>query len=199
MTRESVFTNIYSTNSWGSPESFSGHGSELTSTETIRSNLPQLIEQYDIKSVFDAGCGDWNWFRHVNIDIEYTGADIVKLLVQTLTQKYQKPNVRFINTDVVDTKFDCYDLVIARDILFHLSYRDISSFLNNFVESKSKFLLTTHSGNYTNIDIETGSWRYINLFAEPFCLGTPIHTFDDLGGDRMMCLFDRKSIWSPWI
>ena len=194
MTRESVFTNIYSTNFWGSQESFSGRGSELQYTDTMRSNLPAIIQQYDIKSIFDAGCGDWNWFRHVDIDVEYTGADIVKSLVDDLSQKYQKSNVRFIHTDVVEKKFDCHDLVIARDILFHLSYRDISSFLNNFLESKSKFLLTTHSGEHENTDIESGSWRVINLFAEPLCFGTPLYEFDDVKGSRKMCLFDRKGI-----
>ena len=194
MTREAVFTEIYSTNFWGSQESFSGSGSELQHTDTMRSNLPAIIEQYDIKSIFDAGCGDWNWLRHVDIDIEYTGADIVKSLVDDLTQKYQKSNVRFIHTDVVENKFARHDLVIARDILFHLSYRDIKMFLDNFLESESKFLLTTHSGEHENIDIESGSWRFINLFDAPFCFAPPIYTFDDVKGRQKMCLFKRDDL-----
>ena len=36
------------------------------------------------------------------------------------------------------------DLLICRDCLFHLSYKDTFAFLSNFVSSASLYLLTNH-------------------------------------------------------
>jgi hypothetical protein len=192
--REQVFTDIYATNGWGSYQTRSGHGSELTNTKTMITNIPFIIEQFNIKSIFDAGCGDWNWFKEINFNIDYTGADIVKPLVDDMNIKYQKPNVKFVHTDVIADKFGCYDLVIARDILFHFSYKDLFKFLFNFQESNSKFLLTTHSGDFPNSDISTGDWRYLNLFASPFNFPTPIYMFDDAQSTRQVCMFTRAQL-----
>lgn len=193
--RERTFTIIYETNGWGSSETCSGYGSELQNTQTMLTNVPFIIENYNIKTIFDAGCGDWNWFKEIEFNINYTGADIVKPLVNDLKQKYQRPNVNFIHTDVVLNTFDYYDLVIARDILFHFSNKEIFKFLFNFQESQSKFLLTTHNGDFINSDTNTGGWRPLNLFAEPFNFPNPLYIFDDAKSTRKLCLFERSQLF----
>ena len=88
--REDTFTKIYLGNMWQSQESKSGTGSELASTENIVKKLPDLISELNIKSVFDAGCGDWNWFKEIDINFNYLGGDIVKPLIEELQKKARK-------------------------------------------------------------------------------------------------------------
>jgi len=49
---ESIFTKIYRENFWGG-ESRSGLGSDLVQTETIRTSLPKLFKELEIKSLLD--------------------------------------------------------------------------------------------------------------------------------------------------
>jgi hypothetical protein len=65
---EQVFTNIYDTRAWHSKESISGNGSELIQTEQIINELPVLLKKYNITSMLDIPCGDFNWMQHVNLD-----------------------------------------------------------------------------------------------------------------------------------
>ena len=187
--REEKFTDIYQNNLWGSKETKSGLGSELKNTITMLENLPKIIEKYKIKSIFDVGCGDWNWFKEMDIDTAYTGIDIVEPLIEELNKKHKNNNIEFIHSDAIEEKFRNYDMVIARDVLFHFSYKDIFKFMSNLQESQSKYFLTTHSGDFINKDIETGDWRPINLFAKPFNFPTPIYSFKDNNGTRDVCLF----------
>mgnify|MGYP003627995528 FL=1 len=187
--REEKFTDIYQNNLWGSKETKSGLGSELKNTITMLENLPKIIEKYKIKSILDVGCGDWNWFKEMDIDTTYTGIDIVEPLIEELNKKHKNNNIEFIHSDAIEEKFRNYDMVIARDVLFHFSYKDIFKFMSNLQESQSKYFLTTHSGDFINKDIETGDWRPINLFAKPFNFPTPIYSFKDNNGTREVCLF----------
>ena len=77
---EERFNKIYSTNYWFDNESRSGTGSSLRSTENIRFHLPKILEKFNIKKLFDAPCGDFNWMSQVlkSVEIDYLGSDIVK-------------------------------------------------------------------------------------------------------------------------
>ena len=183
--RESAFTQIYLGNMWQSQESKSGTGSELVSTENVLKELPSLIKKFNIKTVFDAGCGDWNWFKEIDIDFDYLGGDIVKPLIEELQKKHEKKNIKFVNTDVVRDKLNKFDLVICRNVLFHLPEQDIFKFLSNFVNSESRYLLTTHSGDYLNQDIEAGSWRCLNLLSEPYNFSEPLSSIEDCKGETL--------------
>ena len=183
--RESAFTQIYLGNMWQSQESKSGTGSELVSTENVLKELPSLIKKFNIKTVFDAGCGDWNWFKEIDIDFDYLGGDIVKPLIEELQKKHEKKNIKFVNTDVVRDKINKFDLVICRNVLFHLPEKDIFKFLSNFVNSGSSYLLTTHSGDYLNKDIEAGSWRCLNLLSEPYNFSAPLSSIEDCKGETL--------------
>ena len=46
--KEDVFEKIYDSNFWKGNESKSGPGSQIKSTESVRKNLPKLIEKYEL-------------------------------------------------------------------------------------------------------------------------------------------------------
>jgi predicted AAA+ superfamily ATPase len=62
----------------------------------------------------------------------------------------------------------------------HFSFRDIFAALKNFRASGAKYLLTTTSpGIDVNVDIETGSWRYLNLQTPPFNFPEPLQLIEE--------------------
>jgi hypothetical protein len=170
---------IYSRNAWGSKESVSGTGSSLAMTESIRVALPSLFHEFDVKSIFDAPCGDFNWMKLVDLQgVTYIGADIVKPLIKSLGENFSSETISFVEIDITQSTFPKSDLVLNRDCLFHLSYHDILLILMNFIESESKYFLSTSyekMDNFKNVDIRSGGFRLIDLFASPFFFPKNFH------------------------
>ena len=201
---EDRFTWIYRNNFWSNRESVSGTGSTFDYTKNIRKELPNLLIRHSIKTIFDAPCGDFNWMRHVlpSVSVKYIGADIVKPLIEKLNLNHKSKNVSFVHFDLVKDTPPKVDLMICRDCLFHFSFQDTRSVLENFVRSESKYLLTTTHKNvgesFSNKDISTGDFRFIDLFSKPYRFPIePIYVIDDWMApepERQICLWDRDQI-----
>jgi len=200
---EDRFTLIYRRNAWGSKESVSGNGSTLASTESIRRLLPVLIKRFDIKSIFDAPCGDFNWMRLVELqDVIYIGGDIVTPLVDYLSVTYSSESVNFMQIDITMQSYAEFDLVLNRDCLFHLSYMDIFKCLEFFLDSRSKYFLSTshvNQDNFENVDIRSGDFRIIDLFSTPFKFPSDAHFEIPEFGEgslppRKLYLWDRDQV-----
>ena len=195
------FTEKYIKNSWKSIESRSGPSSTLARTESLRNALPVCLERFNVKVFLDAPCGDLNWMGTLlpELKCKYLGADIVPQLVQGLNKRYgDLDNVSFNVLDITSSKLPAADLMLCRDCLFHLSYEDIARFMRNFLKSKIKYLMTTshiNSKGFTNKDITTGDWRWLDLFLPPFNFP---HSYEmkieDGGGDRHLYVWPKKDI-----
>jgi len=203
LTAEQRFNAIYEKKLWGDGESVSGYGSSLAYTENLRSRLPNVIAKYQIKTVFDAPCGDLNWIRHLlpSLNAKYIGGDIVKDLIETHKESYENPTTSFLHINLIEDSFPNADLMICRDCLFHLSCRDIKKVLDNFVASEITYLLTTtHITDLPNQNITTGGFRLLNLFEEPYCFDkNPLERIDDWmepEPERQMCLWRRSQVIS---
>lgn len=194
------FSYIFSSNSWGSNESYSGKGSEYKYTLKYQSNLIDFLNVYKITSIFDAPCGDFNWMKNVvkHSGIKYQGGDIVKEIVELNNKNYK--NFNFIKFDILTNSFPNSDLWHCRDCLFHFSYEDIYKTFKNFCNSKIKYaLITNHNGLiFKNINIKTGGFRYLDFRKEPFYFDEPILKIKDyrLGLDfpRSVCLWKKEDI-----
>jgi hypothetical protein len=200
---EDKFTWIYYSNFWSNGESLSGAGSTIKSTQNIRQRLPELIVKFNIKTVFDAPCGDLNWMKLLlpTLNVNYIGADIVAPLVDKLNESYGDESTKFVKINLITDLFPSADLMICRDCLFHLSYDDIHNVLTNFLKSDIKYLLTTTYLNeykFKNRNIISGDFRVIDLFLEPFSFSTPpLDRFDDWlypEQPREMCLWSKEQI-----
>jgi len=167
---EQRFSIMYSKNLWGSDESVSGRGSTLDQTETIRKKIPILLEKLNAKSLLDIPCGDFNWLSKTELNIEkYIGGDIIPELIAQNKKKYETDGKTFKLMDVTKSKLPKVDVILCRDCLVHLSYKNIFSAIRNFKESKSKYLLsTTFTHGKKNRNIFSGCWRPINLKLPPF-------------------------------
>ncbi|MFH1244284.1 MAG: class I SAM-dependent methyltransferase [bacterium] len=197
---ERIFTHCYDTNSWGDQESVSGSGSTVKYTQNIRRVLPNLIHKLRVKSILDAPCGDYNWFKLIKwkTPITYLGGDIVATLIENNQRLYHNKDTQFIQLDIVHDKLPSADLWLCRDCLFHLSNRDIMQTLDHFLNSHIKYLLTsTHPNCLKNTDIVTGSFRELNLRLPPYNFSEPITTINDwIKGYpvRQLALWDRTTL-----
>jgi len=176
-----VFSDIYRRRAWGDCESVSGPGSGVIRTSAFRDQLPRLLEELGVRTLLDAGCGDFNWLKEVSMDLEsYIGVDVVEEIVSDLKRTYASEHRRFLNLDIISDKLPQVDLILCRDCLVHLSFSQIFAALGNFKRSNSKYLLTTTFTRFVdNADIVMGEWRPINLQEPPFSLPSPLRLIDE--------------------
>ena len=200
-TRQGLFTEIYQGETWrlGEEHSHSGTGSSLERTETLRMQLPGLIEELGVRTFFDAPCGDLFWFQHVALrnGVHYIGADIVEALIDTNAARFGNEAREFRVVDLCGDPLPAADLWMCRDCLIHLSYEDIERLLRNFVSSGIPWLLTTtYPAFEENRDILTGRFRPINLERQPFSLPPPERVLGDAVEDegRVQGLWSREAI-----
>ncbi len=204
---DQIFGYIFDGNKWGGRESVSGPGSELRYTENLRAKLPILFNKYKITSVLDAPCGDFNWMRLVVgvVPINYLGVDIVESLVLQNSRKYESERVKFKLLDIVADDLPDADIIICRDCLFHLSFENIGKFVDKFLQSNIKYILTTtHKSAIVskNIDIQNGDFRLIDLYAAPFNFPRDsLEVIEDwIPGyhERQMVMWSREQLISHW-
>lgn len=162
-------------------ESLSGIGSGLKQTKIIRKEIPKIVDKYNIKTIFDAACGDFHWMKLIiKKKINYTGVDIVRKIIKSNIKNNKKKNIKFIHFDFTKEKIPKNDLIICRDALTHLPLKMGIQSKENFINSKSKYLLsTTFYKTKINLDIPKGNFRPINLSIAPFSLGKPIILIDE--------------------
>jgi len=178
---ESVFTEIYQKNLWGSTSSRSGPGSDLPNTENLRKELPMFLKKLEISSLLDIPCGDFFWMKEVNLDfLKYIGADVVEELIEENKKKYAKENRIFLKLNIISDELPMVDLIFCKDLFQHLSFKDIFSLIKNIKESKSKYLMVRPNILVNNNqDIQTGGVRNFNLFLPPFSFPKPLMVLDE--------------------
>lgn len=183
---QSAFEGIYKNNIWlvKDGESKSGDGSDLAATRRVIEPLQKLLRELDCKCLVDLGCGDFNWMRLVvaNAAFQYVGCDIAKSVVEQNTQKFQSDVVRFQHLNACEQELPAGDVVICREVLFHLSFEDIARVIENVRSSGATYFLTTLDKSiWFNSNIVSGDFRNINLLIRPFHLPEPIMTIADDG------------------
>jgi hypothetical protein len=202
--RKFTFFLIYKSNHWNkykkiNEDNFlvSGPGSIPGSNQTnnVINNLDIFIKKNNIKRMLDMPCGDFSWMQNLlknNIDINYTGYDIVKDIVARNNKKYSSNKINFFCRDIVNEKtFDNFDLIFIRDFFIHIDNKSINRILINIKNSKVKFFACSNNNNESfNKDvIAIGAHRKVNLTIKPFYLDGIFHTFREEVDDRYINIY----------
>ena len=192
-----IFEEYYNKNSWGSEESSSGPGSTKSNTHLVRKILKEILIKYQISSISDIPCGDFNWMKYSNLEnITYTGYDIVNDLINKNNESFSNEKIKFIQFNMIKNIPKKSDLIFCRDALVHLSDKDVISTLQNLKKSNSKYLLTTtFPYEQKNKWIKTGMWRSINLSIPPFNFPKPIELFCESKKIRKKRLCKFLGLW----
>ena len=198
-----VFATYFRRNLWLSKESYSGFGSQVNTTGTVREKLPVLWQQYQIKSFLDVPCGDYNWMKEVDKqNISYTGGDIVVELIEQNNLKYKTENISFEVIDITQDTLPTVDMIFCKDCLQHLSYENVWKALKIFKNSNSTYLLvTSYPFTLSNWNIYNGDFRPLNLRIKPFNLPAPMLKIREKSNagkliekDKCMYLYKLKDI-----
>jgi len=117
-----------------------------------------------------------------NFDLidNYLGIDIVEPLITENKIKYSSEKINFKCQSIINESIPECDLIICKDVLFHLSFDDADLTIKNILKSKPKFLISTTFTGFENLDIKTGKWRPINLLSSPFNFKTPLLYWDNI-------------------
>src|ERR1700740_1380910 len=142
---QKAFTQMYRTNGWFLSESTSGPSSTLRATEPLRSRLPEIIRDLQVHSLLDAGCGDFNWMKEVELgEVQYTGVDVVASeVIERNIALYGSENRHFMVADIKLDDLPKVDLILCRDCLTHLPNKKVVLALQQFTRSGSTYLMTT--------------------------------------------------------
>jgi len=146
------FETIYQNHIWGGEDEFySGAGSHDESIiRPYIELLERLIAEHGIRRIVEVGCGDFNIMKQVLGDIEksgisydYTGMDVVSDLISHNDEVFGTKNIHFRCADASDPETDLPDgdILIIRQVLQHLSNRDIKRILAK--TRKYRYLLIT--------------------------------------------------------
>jgi SAM-dependent methyltransferase len=168
----STFNRIYLEGTWGKDvagKGTSGTGSTLEITREYRAFLEDFMKRHTVRSVVDAGCGDWTFSQAVDWgDASYLGIDIASDVIAALRNKHEKGNITFQVGDITD-ELPVADLLISKDVLQHLSNPLVRKFIrNNLRQGKYKWAILTNDRGSGNRDVASGGYRAIDLAAPPF-------------------------------
>jgi SAM-dependent methyltransferase len=157
-------------------ESLSGPGSSTSQTATLRRVLPDVLRTLGVQSLLDAGCGDFNWMRHIDLALNrYIGVDIVEDLIARNRQRHGSGVREFLCLDLASADLPRADAVLCRDTLAHYSLAGARAILRNLARSSARYLLaTSFPGRGANADIPIGGWRPLDMQAAPFDFPPPL-------------------------
>lgn len=180
-TAASRFARIHATNYWANGESLSGEGSTMDATQYVREALAGFIREHQIPSILDVPCGDFNWMRHVEMDIPYFGGDIVEAIVARNRENHGTEMRKFEVIDLTSSKLPHCGLVFSRDCLNHLSIPDILQAVANIRSSGAEFIAVTQFPAQTvNRNQESGfNYRELNFHLAPFLWPEPVAIHDE--------------------
>lgn len=183
-----AFDDIYRGATWGTNDAGAGNsgtGSTMKSTAAYRVVLQQFLADHGIRSVVDAGCGDWEFSQLIDWGgIDYKGFDIVDAVIEQNKHRFTAPNVHFFVGNIVEDELPAADLLISKHVLQHLPERDVKKFLLQLPKFKHALLTngvdtsTLSSNNAT--DIKPGEYRTLDITKPPFGIpGAKLLTYWD--------------------
>ncbi len=172
-----VFSSIYERQYWRlGGESDSGPGSQRAYTRHLQAELPLLVRRLGIRRLLDVGCGDFNWMRETELDLDmYIGVDVVFDVILANRIRYAHPRRQFLIRDLIRDPLPGADLVMCRDVLIHFPNELLIDAMQALLATGARYMLaSTFLGREENVDIELGDWRPTNLELPPLSLPPPI-------------------------
>lgn len=132
---KTVFEDIYRHNQWGgkSGEIYSGLGSRGQMATEYVDIVSSFILQRGVKSIVDVGCGDFyisnKLLERAPWPLSYVGLDSAKSVIDANRACFARKGVVFRWTDVIKEELPSADLCLIRQVLQHLSNRQIAIIL----------------------------------------------------------------------
>ena len=132
MTCQALFTRIYQSNEWGGADEdfYSGPGSSPEAAKPYTDAVRRFITEQGIRSVVDAGCGDFRVGQVIARSVaRYVGVDVVEPLIVRNRRLFGGPDISFMVGTLAEDDLPDADLCLVREVFQHLSNGEIVSAL----------------------------------------------------------------------
>ena len=199
MKHTDIFVHYYERGFWANQDGSSGPNSAAHRTPLIRQRLSNLIQELSIQSLLDAGCGDANLIRHMDIgSLQYTGLDCVPSMITRNQQFFQNTShMQFNVCDILNDPLPPADLILCRDVVHYLPNPLIKKLIENFIQSGSTYLLITHNlyaPDSANTPTDLGIFRPVNLCQQPFNHPEPLRIILEDEYGKSLALWNLKKL-----
>jgi hypothetical protein len=135
---EDTFNMIYKEGVWGEGSG----GSEGAWADGYIEFVRKFIDENNIQSVPDVGCGDFRVGAKIIDMVEaYNAADVSDLIIERNKKTFDLHNVKFMKLNACVDDIPGADLVTIRQVLQHLTNAEIESILANVEKSGAKFCI----------------------------------------------------------
>src|SRR5271165_4045723 len=136
LTIQDAFDEVYKKGMWKQGESTSGLGSEGVLADKYVQFILDYAKVNDIRSVIDAGCGDFSVGSRLAPAFEkYTALDVAPSIIEINKKRFAdltaKGKVTFGVADLTATTLPPTDLILIRQVLQHLTNAQIERILIN--------------------------------------------------------------------
>jgi Methyltransferase domain len=196
-----AFSAIYENRTWtdalpGMPAS--GRGALYERSLSVVQFIENRIAGGDVRSIVDVGCGDLSYMSHIdavaNGNVSYVGYDIVPALVD------EHRRLRWGDFRVGDITAPGFraeaDLVVVKDVLFHLEDSQIDAALRNLASSRWSYLLLTSTDNDSNVDRVFDRWHFAPVnFCEPPYSFSPDEVLERVDGGGFLVFRPHGFQW----
>lgn len=180
---EAAFDRVYVTEEWGAGQG-SGIGSDPRSAEPYIRLVEQFLQEREVASVLDCGCGDMRiansirWGSASYLGIEASGKALE--LAQRLNTK-----LPFMKDTIASTARR-YDLALVKEVFQHLSFSDIRDALKAL--QGCRYVLTVNDIPGSTRDIPTGGYRPVDLRDPPVSAAAEVLLTYSVGSETKQVL-----------
>lgn len=176
----------------------SRYGSDPAVCQPLITKIIQLRDQYNIRSMFDAGCNDCSWIMPLTGVFEYKGGDISAAMVADIWSS--RPNMDVSLHDATTDPFPPVDMLFVKEVTIHLNNEDKRKLIKNWLDSGIPWILITHDDDYqANEDVDYDQVNFpvvlVNWTLAPWNFPPPkkmLYMFS--GPGRGMALWHRDQI-----
>ena len=177
-----VFDHIYKSGLWGKG---SGGGSDPHECQLYINWLQSYIQENNIKSIVDLGCGDWQYMQILDLNnINYLGIDAAATVIDSNSINFSSQNISFkiftSYSDIPDA-----DMLICKDVMQHLSNEEVFNILEILPRFNQSVITNDIAYGFSakhqllqrlrkpwtsllNRNIKTGDYRPIDISKPPF-------------------------------
>jgi hypothetical protein len=150
-TPDKRFSEVYRRKLWAERGVLSGPGSQERTTRDLRDWLGEQAAE-GMRTVLDLGCGDLEWVSHCAAvtegELSYYGVDVVGPLIAHHRRVF--PWFRGEARDLEAMPRIDADIVLLKDVLFHLCNGAAQQILMNVAAGRWRRLVTTTERGYNN-------------------------------------------------
>jgi hypothetical protein len=156
-TVEQVFTDIYEKNLWGGVKGEFSSGAGTTNLQIVSPYVAMVKKMAERESFsgltfVDLGCGDFRvGGQLLPLCSLYIGVDIVEPLIRRNQGKFGNATTHFWKLNIVNDELPDGDVAFLRQVLQHLSNRQISAVLPKLKKYKWVFITEHYPKDNSNI------------------------------------------------